>query len=35
MLKRLNGISSFSDYDKEHILYAINGLIKSVNIAAL
>jgi transcriptional regulator with XRE-family HTH domain len=38
MLKRLNEISSFSDYDKEHILYAIDGLIKSVkikNIAAL
>ncbi|MCW3787913.1 helix-turn-helix domain-containing protein [Plebeiibacterium sediminum] len=38
ILKRLNEISSFNDYDKEHILYAIDGLIKSVkikNIAAL
>lgn len=38
MLKRLNEISSFNDYDKEHILYTIDGLIKSVkikNIAAL
>jgi transcriptional regulator with XRE-family HTH domain len=38
MLKRLNEISSFDDYDKEHILYTIDGLIKSVkikNIAAL
>jgi transcriptional regulator with XRE-family HTH domain len=38
MLKRLNEISSFNDYDKEHILYTIDGLIKSVkikNIAAI
>lgn len=38
MLKRLNEISSLNDYDKEHILYTIDGLIKSVkikNIAAL
>ena len=32
MLKRLNEISSFNDYDKEHILYTIDGLIKSVKI---
>ncbi len=38
MLKRLNEISLFNEYDKEHILYIIDGLIKSVkikNIAAL
>lgn len=38
MLKRLNEISSFNDYDKDHILYTIDGLIKSVkikNIAAI
>jgi len=36
--KDINEISSFNDYDKEHILYTIDGLIKSVkikNIAAL
>jgi len=38
MLKRLNEISSFPDNDKEHILYTIDAMIKSVkikNIAAL
>jgi len=38
MLKRLNDISSFPEYDREHILYALDGLIQSVkikNIAAL
>lgn len=32
MLNRLNEISALSDYDREHILYAIDGLIKSVKI---
>ena len=38
MLSRLNEISALDDYDREHILYTIDGLIKSVkikNIAAL
>ena len=38
MLKRLNEIENMHDEDKNHILYAIDGLIKSVklkNIAAL
>ena len=38
MLNRLNEISALNDYDREHILYTIDGLIKSVkikNIAAL
>ena len=32
MLNRLNEISALNDYDREHILYAIDGLIKSVKI---
>ncbi|NLD50053.1 MAG: hypothetical protein GX660_23165 [Clostridiaceae bacterium] len=38
MLKRLNDIAKMEKEDKNHILYAIDGLIKSVklkNIAAL
>ena len=38
MLKRLNEIQKMEKADKNHILYAIDGLIKSVklkNIAAL
>ena len=38
MLKRLNDISKMEKEDKNHILYTIDGLIKSVklkNIAAL
>jgi len=38
MLKRLNEIENMQEEDKNHILYAIDGLIKSVklkNIAAL
>lgn len=38
MLKRLNEIESMQEEDKKHILYTIDGLIKSVklkNIAAL
>jgi transcriptional regulator with XRE-family HTH domain len=38
MLKRLNAIEKMDKEDKNHILYAIDGLIKSVklkNIAAL
>ena len=38
MLKRLSEITAFPEYDREHILYTIDGLIKSVkikNIAAL
>jgi len=38
MLKRLNEIEKMDNEDKKHILYAIDGLIRSVklrNIAAL
>ena len=38
MLKRLNEISGFTDEDKNHILYTLDAMIKSVklkNIAAL
>ena len=35
MLKRLNDISALPDKDKEHILYTIDGLIKSAKLQAL
>jgi transcriptional regulator with XRE-family HTH domain len=35
MLKRLNDISALPDKDKEHILYAIDGLIKSAKLQTL
>jgi transcriptional regulator with XRE-family HTH domain len=35
MLKRLNDISALPDKDKEHILYTIDGLIKSAKMQAL
>lgn len=35
MLKRLNDISALPDKDKEHILYTIDGLIKSAKIGAM
>ena len=35
MLKRLNDISSLPDKDKEHILYTIDGLIKSAKLQSL
>jgi hypothetical protein len=35
MLKRLNDIATLPDKDKEHILYTIDGLIKSAKLQAL
>ena len=35
MLKRLNDISALPDKDREHILYTIDGLIKSAKLQAL
>ena len=35
MLKRLNDISALPDKDKEHILYTVDGLIKSAKLQAL
>jgi hypothetical protein len=35
MLKRLNDISALPDKDKEHILYTIDGLIKSAKLQTL
>lgn len=35
MLKRLNDISALPDKDNEHILYTIDGLIKSAKLQAL
>jgi hypothetical protein len=35
MPKRLNDISALPDKDREHILYTINGLIKSAKLQAL
>lgn len=35
MLKRLNDINALPDKDKEHILYTIDGLIKSAKLQAL
>ena len=35
MLKRLNDINALPDKDKEHILYTIDGLIKSAKIGAM
>ncbi len=35
MLKRLNDISALPDKDREHILYTIDGLIKSAKLQTL
>ncbi len=35
MLKRLNDISALPDKDREHILYALDGLIKSAKLQIL
>lgn len=35
MLKRLNDINALPDKDKEHILYTLDGLIKSAKLQAL
>lgn len=35
MLKRINDINNLPAQDKEHILYAIDGLIKSAKLKAL
>jgi transcriptional regulator with XRE-family HTH domain len=35
MLKRLNDISTFSNSEKEHILFAIDAMIKSVKMNSL
>lgn len=35
MLKRKNDISALPDKDREHILYTIDGLIKSAKLQAL
>lgn len=35
MLKRLNDISSFPDEDKNHILYALDAMIKTVKLRSL
>lgn len=35
MLKRLNDINALPEKDKEHILYTIDGLIKSAKLQAL
>ena len=35
MVKRLNDLNNLPDKDKEYILYAIDGLIKSVKLQAL
>ena len=35
MLKRLNDIVSFPQEDKEHILYALDAMIKSVKLKSL
>lgn len=35
MLKRLNDIASFPDRDREHILYTLDAMIKSVKLKSL
>ena len=35
MLKRLNDISTFTMKDKEHILFALDAMIKSIKLKAL
>lgn len=35
MLKRLNDIQSFSEKEREHILYTIDALIKNVKLKAI
>jgi hypothetical protein len=35
MLRRLNDINALPEKDKEHILYTIDGLIKSAKLQAL
>jgi transcriptional regulator with XRE-family HTH domain len=35
MLKRLNDIASFPDQDREHILYTLDAMIKSVKLKSL
>ena len=35
MLKRLNDIYTLPDKDKEHILYTLDGLIKSAKLQTL
>ena len=35
MLKRLNDIASFSEQDKEHILFALDAMIKSVKLKSI
>jgi len=35
MVKRLNDLNTLPDKDKEYILYALDGLIKSAKIKAL
>lgn len=35
MPKRLNDINTLPDWDKEHILYTIDGLIKSAKLQTL
>ena len=35
MLKRLNDIATFPDKDKEHILYTLDAMIKSVKLKSI
>ncbi len=35
MLKRLNDIASFPEQDREHILYTLDAMIKSVKLKSL
>ncbi len=35
MLKRLNDIATFSENDKEHILYTLDAMINSIKLKAL
>jgi hypothetical protein len=35
MVKRLNDLNNLPDKDKEYILYALDGLIKSAKLQAL